>query len=224
MIKSWCLRLAMIVFTPIVLFAFYQWTLGDSWASSLLAALSFVAVCGFIIYPAFLALRWRDFDSWPFHTPLWGQYRSNRHWFFIPLIAASVCKAIFVAFPKGHGKVQVILMTIVEFLLLVSILTFRPHLNRGGDVLSSYLAIVRLVCTGLMIAFIVELNLAPIPRVVIGLIAAVIFSVAVVVMFFNLIFHLIQCFRSQTHLQRLSSGRQSSELEPPILEKGKESP
>jgi len=224
-VKSWCLRLALVIFTPIVLFAFYQWTLKDSWASSLLAALAFTTVITLVAYSGFLALRWRDFDTWPFHAPLWGQYRSNRLWFFIPLIAASICKAIFVAFAKNHGKLQVILMTIVEFLVLVSILTFRPHLTRGGDVLSSYLAIVRLVCTGLMAAFIVELDLAPIPRVVIGLITAVIFSVAVVVMFFNFVFHLIQCFRTRVPIQRLSSGRESSELEEPSMqEKGKESP
>jgi len=115
-------------------------------------------------------------------------------------------------------------MTVVEFLVVISVLVFKPHVTRGGDVLSTYLAIVRLVCTGLLIAFLVEIGLDPIPRVVIALITAVIFSVAVVVMFINLMVHLYRSLRPRTPLQRLSSGRESSDLEPAMLEKGQGSP
>jgi len=220
-IKSWFLRLALVMFTPIVLFSFYQWTLKDSWLSILLSVILLLSVATVICYSAFLALRWQGFDFMPFHIPLWGQYRPNRHWFLIPLALASVCKSIIVSFAKGHEKVQIVLMIIVELGVLASILTFKPHHTRGGDVLSSYLSIVRLVCTGLMVAFIQDLNLAAIPRVVIGIITAVIFSVAVVVMFINTVFHIIQAFRPRQFTQQISSGRHSEEAS--VLEKGKDS-
>jgi Transient receptor potential (TRP) ion channel len=106
--------------------------------------------------------------------------------------------------------VQVILATIVEFSVLACVLIFKPHSTRGGDILATYLSIVRLVCTGLLVAFVQELNVAPIPRVVIGIIAALIFSVAIVFMFFNVLFHLVESFRSRQFTQRIPSGHQSN--------------
>lgn len=99
-------------------------------------------------------------------------------------------KAIFVAFAKGNGEVQVILMLIVEACILASFLVLKPYKTRGGDVLGLFLAIVRLACTGLMIAFMETLAVAAIPRVAIGIVAAVMFSVAVIVLFVNIVLHL----------------------------------
>lgn len=80
-------------------------------------------------------------------------------------------------------------MVIIEGAVVASLFIFRPYKNRGGDVFSTFLAIVRLVCAGLMISFIERLNVAPIPRVAIGLVIAVIFSVAVIVTAINLVLH-----------------------------------
>ncbi len=51
------------------------------------------------------------------------------------------------------------------------------------------LAIVRLVCTGLMIAFVERIAVNAIPRVVIGIVMAVIYSVAIIVVVINLVLH-----------------------------------
>jgi hypothetical protein len=163
-------------------------------------------------------MRWKDFDDIPFHIPLWGQYRSNRHWFFLALTLSSFCKAIFVSFAKDHGMVQVILTIVVEFGVLACVLALRPHSTRGADVLSTYLSIVRLVCTGLLITFVQDLGVAPIPRAIIGIVMAVIFSVAVIVMFINIVFHSIDYFRSRQFTQRIPSNPQSAIS---VLEKGK---
>jgi hypothetical protein len=129
---------------------------------------------------------------------------------------------VFISFANGHGEVQVILVLIVEFGVLVSILALKPHITRGGDVLFSYLSIVRLVCTGLSVAFIESLNLAAIPRVVIGLITVAIYSIAIVVMFFNSVFHLVQAIRPRQFSQRIPSEHGSKD--PSVLEKGRDSP
>ena len=82
-------------------------------------------------------------------------------------------------------------MIVVEFTLMAAHFTLKPFETKGGNVFSSYLAITRLVCTALMIPFIQQLNVKAIPRVVIGIIIAIIFSVSIIVVILNLVLHAI---------------------------------
>jgi hypothetical protein len=205
----------LIVAFPVITFSFFQWTLKDSWLSTLLSVILFLPVVGFIGYSAFLAFRWTDFDSWPYHGPLWGQYRSERHWYFTPLLVALLAKSVFIAFGQANGKAQVILLVILEGLVFISITVHKPYHTKKADVLAGFLALVRLVCTGLMIAFLPSLEVKAIIRVVIGIIIAVTFSVAVIVMFFNTVWNILQPLFSRKG--RASSHSDSSDS---TLEKG----
>jgi len=192
--------MCLIAFTPVTIFAFYQWTLKDSWLSILLSVIFFILVSGYIAFSVFSTTRtsfrssaytlYTDKRHLEAHGPLYAQYRTPRFYFGIVLLAATFVKALFIAFGQANGEVQIILLVIVEVIVLVAQLVLRPHNTRGGDVLGTYLAVVRVVCTGLLVAFIESLNLAAIPRVVIGIVAAVILSIAVIVMFFNILTHL----------------------------------
>jgi hypothetical protein len=199
-IHSLFLPQCLIVFTPVTIFALYQWTLKDSWLSTLISVILLIAVVGYLLYPVFLTVR-LALRSTPYalytqpvhlasHGPLYAMYRSERFYATTPLLLAIFVKALFTAFSQANGEVQVIAMLIIECALLASLLTLRPHKSRGADILATYLAITRVVCTGMMIAFLESLNLGAIPRVVIGIVMAVIISVAVVVMFVNTLVNL----------------------------------
>ena len=82
-------------------------------------------------------------------------------------------------------------MIVVEFLLVAAHLALKPFKTKGGDVFLTCLAITRFVCTVLMIAFLETLNAKPIPRVVIGVVIAIIFSVSVIVVILNLVLHAV---------------------------------
>ncbi len=123
------------------------------------------------------------------HGPLYAQYRTVRYFFFLIPLACVYLKAIFIAAVKTSGLAQIILFLTVEVSVMTSVVVLRPHRTRGADVLASYLAIVRLVCTGLMIAFVERIAVNAIPRVVIGIVMAVIYSVAIVVVVINLVLH-----------------------------------
>ena len=146
---------------------------------------------GFIGYSAYLAFRSSDLDPWPYHAPLWGQYRSERRWYFIPLLVALFAKSAFIAFGQASGKTQVIALVILEGFVLISIVVLKPYETKKADILAGFLAIIRLVCTGLMIAFLPSLQVKAIIRVVVGCIIAVVFSIAVVVMFFNTVWNIL---------------------------------
>ena len=201
---------------PVITFSFFQWTFKDSWLSILLSVVLFLPIVGFIGYSAFLALRTSDFDPWSYHAPLWGQYRSERRQYFIPLLVALLVKSLFIGFGQANGKMQVIVLVILEGLVLISIIVLKPYETRKADILAGFLAVVRLVCTGLMIAFLPSLEVKAIIRVVIGCMAAVIFSIAVVVMFFNTVWNILHPFFSR----KGSPPSPSDSLHSSALEKG----
>jgi hypothetical protein len=121
---------------------------------------------------------------------LYGQYRVQRYYFFvIPLIAMFI-RAILIASAKNNGTAQTVIVVCVELFLLLSHVVLKPGKTRRADILCVFLSVIRLVTSGLLVAFIVPVALTPIPRVVVGIIVLVLFSIAVVVMFFNALWNL----------------------------------
>ena len=124
------------------------------------------------------------------YGPLFALYRPERYFASIPFLVSILVKAIFTAFAQANGAVQVISILVVECAIFAYLLFLKPHKTRGADILATYLALTRVLCTGLLIAFVQSLNVAAIPRVVIGIVTAVIISVAVIVMFVNTLVNL----------------------------------
>ncbi|KAI0661446.1 TRP-domain-containing protein [Cubamyces menziesii] len=192
--KAWALRVALVSALPILVFTFYQWTLKDSWLSVLLSVFLLIALTAVILPSVFFAVRsalpmarWTHSKPSSYLTPLTAPYRESRVYYVIPLLLVMVVKALVTAFAHSHGMVQAIFFVVLEFLLLLTLIVMKPFLTRRTDILMGYLCITRLVCSGLMIAFAESLAVQPIPRVAIGAITAVIFSVACVVLFLNLL-------------------------------------
>jgi len=185
------------MYFPFVVFTFYQWTLKDSWLSLLLSIVAFLAIISLVSYPAFLTIRlarrstlqllYSDAKHFALQSSLYAQYRESRYYYFLSPIMIYFCRAICISFAKGNGEVQVILMVILEGIAVIAHVALRPCRTKGGDAFSIFLASVRLLCTALTIAFVERLRLAAIPRVIIGLVIAAIFSIAVIITFINLI-------------------------------------
>ncbi|KAJ6475261.1 hypothetical protein C8R47DRAFT_1142811 [Mycena vitilis] len=198
-IRAWALRLGLIGLPPILVFVLYQWTLKDSWLSILLSVITFLAIWALVLYPVHLTLRLvrqespdsleSDSAHLATHGPLYVQYRTPRYYFFLPLLVATFVKAVVIAAGQGSGLAQVVIFMIIELATVVAHLLLKPYTSRGGDVFSTYLAIVRLVCAGLMIAFVESVGVAAIPRVAIGAVIIVIHSIAVIILAINIFLH-----------------------------------
>jgi hypothetical protein len=187
---------------PLFIFIFYQWTLKDSWLSIFISVLALLAITVLVAYPAFQThrvARRESSSSLYAHNqlhlsrngPLYAQYRPSRYFFFLIFLGGFFLRAILIAFAHASGEAQLALMIVFEVLLVAAHLALKPSKMKGGDVFLSYLAITRLVCTALMIAFLEKLNVTPIIRVVVGIVIAVIFSVSVIVVFLNLVIHTV---------------------------------
>ena len=111
-------------------------------------------------------------------------------------------------------------MVVVEFSLVVAHFALRPFRTKRGNVFSTYLAITRLLCTALMIAFIQKINVKAIPRVVIGIVIAIIFSVSIIVVVVNLALHAVECLWKRKKGNLASSVGSSEGPQTSISEKG----
>ncbi|KAI0733217.1 TRP-domain-containing protein [Fomitopsis betulina] len=196
--KAWGLRAVITATFPLLIFIFFQWTLHDSWLSILLSVITLVVLMGLVLPPLFFVLRpylphalSRAYDATiPTSlslAPLSAPFREERIVYAGLILLVLIVKAMVIAFGHAHGLAQAIVFLIVDVLFFLSLVLAKPFRTRRADILQGYLAIVRMVCSGLLIAFVQTVNLAPIPRVVIGVITAVIFAVAVIVMFFNML-------------------------------------
>ncbi|OCB92087.1 TRP-domain-containing protein [Sanghuangporus baumii] len=195
--KSWALRLILIVFLPIMIFSMHQWTLKDSWLATLFSVLTFLVILFYVLYPSFLTIRlakrsrpdalYEELQHRVSFGVFHAAYRPPRWWFFTIPVTVLFIKAIVTAFGYASGLVQLILILIIEIFLFISIIVFKPHPTRGADILASTLSIGRILITALTFAFVESFEVAAIPRVGVGIAAAVVASLCVILMFFNII-------------------------------------
>lgn len=212
---SFCLgnlmRLCLIFLFPIFVFALYQFDIGkgDSWLCILLSVLSLAwTVIGLSAVLIYACLRARpknnqlpetsslytDYSWYNSAGMIYRQYRPKYHfWWYAPLAVATFVKACFVAFANGNPWAQVCGLIVVEFLVVVTCIGFRPHKDKKGDWLGAVLGLLRMVAFGLMIAFIPSMDVDPIVRTVLGFVILALFSIPVVLLFFGLLFNLGEC-------------------------------
>ena len=219
MLLDWCVRLSrrsspeadpgsqcLIFFLPLWIFGFWQFRIHDSGLSIFFAVFSILVtfiplatVFGLSIIRSrrqsstaptisrlYTAFRW-------FHSigVLYRPYRQRYHFFwFAPLVLAMIARAAFIAFGDKQAWAQVIGNVVVEAIVFVSIPALRPHKDRKGDWLVSFLSFCRLCAFGLLIAFIPSVGVKPIPRTIIGFVIIVLFGVPTILLLLGLFWNL----------------------------------
>ena len=196
----------LIWFLPIFIFAFWQFYIGDSGLSIFFGVFAILLVLtplatAFIlsilrsrrssstapsISPLYTSYKW-------FHSVgmIYRPYRQRFHYFwFAPLLVAMFVRAAFIAFAPRSAWVQVVGNVAIEFIVLIALLACRPHKDRKGDWLVSFLSFCRLCAFGLLIAFIPSVGVKAIPRTIIGLVIVVLFGVPTILLLLGLIWNL----------------------------------
>lgn len=239
--RAWGLRAALITILPILTFTFTQWTLNDSWLSVFLSVIALIIVMILVLPPVLAVLspylpnvvsRFNLSFSESALIPLSAPFQPHRLWYIIPLLLAILLKALVIALAHSHGLVQVIFFLIADVIIFALLVLVKPYRTRHADVLMGYLALLRVVADGLSIAFAESIGLTPIPRVAIGIVIAVLWSIAVVIMFLNILVNmglwkLIMFILSCGSWARRRQGDRSLASNPShdsglILEKGEE--
>ena len=162
--------------------------------------ITFLAICSALVFFSFriFSLSKREGPETLYNNPkhlislgvLYDTLRISRYYYFVLPLLLLFTKSLVIAFGSSNGLAQLIVIIILEIGFLVTTVIFRPYQTRGGDVLSNTLASGRILATGLSFAFVERFNIGAIPRVAVGIVIALIFSLCVVMMFFNLLTNL----------------------------------
>ncbi|KAG8969326.1 hypothetical protein FRC03_003427 [Tulasnella sp. 419] len=206
-LKKIILRISYVGVMPIFTMAFYQWTIGDSWLAILLSVLLVVFVGCIIGYNAFALVRaFRNHGSnlgylQAFHEP----YRPSR-WYYaaVPLFQA-ILKAVFISFARDSGLTQAIAFIIIDLSVFVLMVFSRPHVMSRLDIFEGFLYLVRLITSGLLIAFVESIGVKPIPRAIIAFVAVLVWSIGIVACFVNLLATLVAVAIEACALHRAGS-------------------
>lgn len=166
-----------------VLYCVFQFTLGDSWAAKLLAALSLavftsiLAFFGFKIWITAHRLKaqhgdasklYEEKENWLKYSMFYEAYQKSYWWLFIPMIAYTFIKGCIVAAGNGHGMAQTIVSFIVELAMLALLVFTRPFERRSTTMINIFIAVVRVLSVICVFVFVDEFNVEQTTQTVIG--------------------------------------------------------
>ncbi|PPJ58238.1 hypothetical protein CBER1_08248 [Cercospora berteroae] len=174
------------------LWCVYQFTSGDSWAATVLAAVTFAlftALLGWFTWKIVSKARqakkaqgdsaqlYENKETWIKYSLFYDNYKKGYWWIFIPTIVYMFVKGCIIAGADGHGMIQVAGQLIVEALMLVLLLWSRPYERRSGKWINITIQVVRVLSVVCVLVFVQELGLSQTTQTVTGVVLIVVQSV-----------------------------------------------
>ncbi|GIZ48457.1 hypothetical protein CKM354_001151600 [Cercospora kikuchii] len=174
------------------LWCVYQFTSGDSWAATVLAAVTFAlftALLGWFTWKIVSKARqakkaqgdssqlYENKETWIKYSLFYDNYKKGYWWIFIPTILYMFVKGCIIAGADGHGMIQVAGQLIVEALMLVLLLWSRPYERRSGKWINITIQVVRVLSVVCVLVFVQELGLSQTTQTVTGVVLIVVQSV-----------------------------------------------
>ncbi|KAG0238289.1 hypothetical protein BGX31_003320 [Mortierella sp. GBA43] len=184
------LRVALFAYFAVATMAFYQFTLKDSWAITLIAVITlliFLVLVSYITYK----LRRAGGTSLFFderlkskYGPLYDHYVLSAYWFFVPVLVYQILKAAIVGLGHGspsnnfdhHGSsdswAQISLLLLVEVCFAALQIWKRPFADKTTNHLNSTLSFVRVLNVVMLAVLIEGTSVSTVSRTVVGVVIA----------------------------------------------------
>lgn len=201
-----------------ILYCLFQFTHHDSWAATLLAAVTLGVVMGILIYYIVSIFRtarkvkkeqghaWALYDDkkiWLKYSIFYDVYKKKYWWFFIPVIFYAVCKACVLAGLNGHGLAQTIGLSIVEVIMLILLTWDRPYERRSGNIVNIAIQVIRVISMGCIFIFVHELGVAETTQTILGFVLVIVQSVTTVIIALLIVINaFIVCCKKNPHRER----------------------
>ncbi|KAK9389449.1 hypothetical protein V1515DRAFT_593312 [Lipomyces mesembrius] len=223
---STIVRVILILYGTWVLYCLYQFKLGDSWASLLLASITlgiFTAIIGGftlrIFWIAHKASREGGIDELYEYKPwirryglFYGQFKAHYWWFFVVITAVAFGRSAFIALADGHGLVQVVGQLALEIIFVLAIFAIRPFSNRSGNIINAIIAIVRIASLACVLVFVEELGVAAETTTIVGMVLIVIQAVLTVLLALLILIQAIIAIFQQNPRRKQNSAFDETEL------------
>ncbi|CAI6053694.1 unnamed protein product [Clonostachys chloroleuca] len=166
-----------------VLYCVFQFTRGDSWAATTLAAVTlaiFTSVLAFFSWRIWRAVRimkerdghtgalYDDKETWTKYSIFYDSYKRDYWWVFVPFILYMAIKGIVIAAGDGAGKSQTIAILIVEAIMLGLLLWSRPFEEKSHNILNIVIQVVRVLSVVCVLVFVREFGISQDTKTVTG--------------------------------------------------------
>lgn len=201
-----------------VIYCVFQFTRGDSWAATLLAAITlaiFTGILGFFIWKIWSKVQemkrregdtnklYDDKETWTKYSIFYDCYRRGYWWLFVPVIGYMLAKGIVLAAADGSGRMQTISVLIIEAIMLVLLLWSRPYERKSGNVINIVIAVVRVLSVVCILVFVEEFGIEESTQTVTGIVLIAVQSTLTVVLVILIAWNGINaCCQANPHRKR----------------------
>lgn len=184
------LKILLLIYGTWCIICLYQFSYGDSWAATLLAATTFSLFSMIIAYYSvrISKLAWRSQRISEDGVKLLYSQRSYRRrygmfydefkveywWFFLLCTFYSVVKALFIAFGNGHAFIQVVGCLVLELVFFAILIRTRAYDGRRANVLNIMISIVRLLSLVITLLFVDILGLKDTTKTVLSMVVIIV--------------------------------------------------
>ncbi|QKX58950.1 uncharacterized protein TRUGW13939_06078 [Talaromyces rugulosus] len=208
-------NLILVVYGIWVIYCVYQFTRGDSWAATLLAALTLAAftavLVAFTVRIAILARRYKksegdagvlyeDQKVWRRYSLFYDNYKKDYWFIFVPAIIYMLVKGCIIAGGDGHGLVQTGGQLVVESLMLILLLWTRPYVAKSGQWINLVIQVVRVLSVVCILIFVQELGFSKTTKTITGIVLIAVQSTLTGILAILIAINaLINCIRTNPH-------------------------
>ena len=185
-------NLILLLYGVWTMYCVYQFTKGDSWAAKILAGVTFAI---FTAVLAFFTIRiWQlahqykklegdvsglfdNKETWRNYSIFYENYKKSYWWLFVPIIIYMFAKGVVLAAGDGHGLIQTGGQLIIESIMLILLLWWRPYTLNSGNWINIIIQIVRVLSVVCILVFVDQLGIAQTPKTIVGVVLIVTQSV-----------------------------------------------
>ncbi|VVT47039.1 uncharacterized protein SAPINGB_P001513 [Magnusiomyces paraingens] len=225
---STLVRITTLLYGVWVLYCLYQFKIGDSWGTKLLAGLTLgIFSLILLLYAAricFLAHRARrETNGLEFlflHKPwirkyglFYDQFKVKFWWSFIPVFLASFGRNAFLALGYGNGLVQIIGQLVIDVLLCAFFAIALPFNTKMGNGINLSIQIVRVISLVFLLIFTVQLDINRIAVTGVGMALIVIQAVLAIVLALLIFTNAIMGLINMTCGNKLRKRRERKKME-----------
>lgn len=203
---------------PWVGWCIFQFRTGDSWAATLLAAVTLILFSSILICFAVAIIRtakryiqsqgsaaalFEEKRTWLNYSLFYNTYCKNYWWFFNVIIGYSFIRAFLLAALNGEGFAQTVSMLAVEALTLIITVIVRPHERKIENIVNVTTRFFQTLTFAGVLVFVNELKVQKSTQTVIGFVLVGFSLVTTAVLLILLIIStFIICCANNPHRQR----------------------
>jgi len=185
-------NLILLLYGVWTLYCVYQFTNGDSWAAKVLAGVTLGLFTGILVFFTWkiwtLAKRFKQQEGdhsalyenkeiWVRYSLFYDSYKKSYWWIFVPAIVYMFARGCVIAGGDGHGMVQTGGQLIIEALMLILLVWFRPYSLKSGNIINIIIQVVRVLSVVCILVFVQQLGISQTTKTVTGVVLIVMQSV-----------------------------------------------